>query len=264
MGDKDLKDKMNDDDDEELKKKIIASPPKKTKPQTPISKALDTANQILVDGKSKNTKNDNTDNIQMNVEMNGATKTKQDEEQKSDSPEMNENEQNEKEKEKEKEREKEKKTEKKEEPYLVKIMRQRKERYIAAYRVRLTRIYKQHQPAKLSKIDGWIKGGDAEEIHKLYSRICAKYGLSPCPLYEGSEHEPAPTLDEKEKPAQKISETQNNDTADSNTNHNHNHNDTQKEKEKNGISSFKFKTDDDENENTATSTSNQHIFSTQN
>ena len=95
---------------------------------------------------------------------------------------------------------------KRQESYMTKILRQRKVRYLAAYKKRIERVYTLKDPTKLSKVDGFVEkyGVDADKIHDLYAKICKKYSLEPCKLYEGDEHEPPIPADEKEKVAPKL------------------------------------------------------------
>eukprot|EP01083_Nonionella_stella_P040291 109435_1 len=102
--------------------------------------------------------------------------------------------------------------------YLMMIMRERKERYLAAYTKRLQRIYCTYQPSKLDKIDGWVAkyGVDVDKLHELYMKICSKYELEPCDKYDGSEHEKVPDDEENEKraataPVQSLSQNLNED-----------------------------------------------------
>eukprot|EP01083_Nonionella_stella_P174037 602211_1 len=102
--------------------------------------------------------------------------------------------------------------------YLMMIMRERKERYLAAYTKRLQRIYCTYQPSKLNKIDGWVAkyGVDVDKLHELYMKICSKYELEPCDKYDGSEHEKVPDDEENEKraataPVQSLSQNLNED-----------------------------------------------------
>eukprot|EP01083_Nonionella_stella_P211412 764437_1 len=100
--------------------------------------------------------------------------------------------------------------------YLMKIMRERKERYLAAYTGRLTRIYTTYQPSKVDKVEGFMAryGLDVDKLHDLYVAICVKYELKPCQKYDGSKHDPMPSKDEVEKrdkktPEQTLSKTLN-------------------------------------------------------
>merc|ERR1712228_610315 len=94
---------------------------------------------------------------------------------------------------------------KRQESGFSKVMRERKVRYIAAYKKRIKRVYTLKDPSKLSKVDGFVKkfSVDAEKIHGLYTKICKKHSLAPCELYDGNEHAKPIPPDEKEQVANK-------------------------------------------------------------
>eukprot|EP01084_Bolivina_argentea_P062858 114900_1 len=81
-------------------------------------------------------------------------------------------------------------------------MRENKDRWMAVYRTRLERIYK-NQPDKLNKIDEWmhtygaVQGEDT--MHAFYKKVCTKNKLKPGPKYEGQQHEGVIPEDEQEK-----------------------------------------------------------------
>lgn len=85
--------------------------------------------------------------------------------------------------------------------YMMEILRDRRKRYLNVYRNRLQRIYEEHRPENVSKVDEWMKtfGPDLGKLHGLYSRVCEKYGLVPCSKYEGQSEDIA-ISQEKEKP----------------------------------------------------------------
>eukprot|EP01083_Nonionella_stella_P049429 131721_1 len=78
--------------------------------------------------------------------------------------------------------------------YLARIMRRRKENYLAAYKKRLRRIYSTYQPNKLDKIDGFVEkyGFDVNKIHELYVMVCKKYNLVERDIYDGQNEDDYP------------------------------------------------------------------------
>ena len=73
--------------------------------------------------------------------------------------------------------------------YLCQVLKERKERYHQMYRTRLQRVYRNHNPHKLKNdfVDGKIKkyGHNAEKLHALYEKVCAKYKVTSHGLYDG-------------------------------------------------------------------------------
>merc|ERR1712217_607089 len=53
---------------------------------------------------------------------------------------------------------------------------------VEEYRDRITQIYSQHNPSKLSEIPNLLAKYKDKE-HELYMRICQKYKVSPSPQY---------------------------------------------------------------------------------
>eukprot|EP01084_Bolivina_argentea_P195889 335927_1 len=81
-----------------------------------------------------------------------------------------------------------------------KILQKKQIKYKKVYKMRLERLYKKYNLQNISKIDSWIDiyGNNSDEIHKLYDKICNKYGLIPCTKYDGKDEQVIPNDNEKE------------------------------------------------------------------
>jgi len=77
--------------------------------------------------------------------------------------------------------------------YLQQVMLERRDKYQEAYRTRLTRLVQQFNPKATDKVDGFIRkyGDEADKMHGFYVKVCAKYKVTPCHLFDGqTEYEP--------------------------------------------------------------------------
>eukprot|EP00493_Phyllostaurus_siculus_P004181 UN04201 len=70
---------------------------------------------------------------------------------------------------------------------MSKMIRERGEKTEKVYKERLRKLYKEHAPEKVSKVDDLIKKYTYTRIHEVYLKVCKKYSAKAEAEFDGTD-----------------------------------------------------------------------------
>jgi hypothetical protein len=92
----------------------------------------------------------------------------------------------------------------KKESYMSRMIRERGEKTEKVYKERLRKLYKEHAPEKVSKVDDLIKKYTYTRIHEVYLKVCKKYSAKAEAEFDGTDPD-VMDIGEEKSAAPKIS-----------------------------------------------------------